>query len=76
MGIISWQGQYSGRDNTGRLAYPWDILVVAVFSLAIYYWAILWGSQTTEEIEQRIEEQAADVCPGQEMLDLVEPAVA
>ncbi len=57
MGIISWQGAY-GPDNTGRLAYPYDILVVALFSLAIYYWAVLWGSQTTEEMEQRIEEQA------------------
>lgn len=57
MGIISWQGAY-GPDNTGRLAYPWDILVVALFSLAIYYWAVLYGTQTTEEIEARIEEQA------------------
>jgi hypothetical protein len=32
--------------------------VVALFSLAIYYWAVLYGSQTTEEMEQRIEEQA------------------
>ncbi len=58
MGIISWQGAY-GPDNTGRLKFPWDILVVAVFSVAIYYWAVLWGSQTTEEIEERIAEQAA-----------------
>jgi len=57
MGIISWQGAY-GPDNTGRLAYPYDILVVALFSLAIYYWAVLWGAQTTEEMEERIEEQA------------------
>ena len=57
MGIISWQGSY-GPQNTGRLAYPWDILVVALFSLAIYYWAVLWGAQTTEEMEERIEEQA------------------
>src|ERR1700743_577985 len=54
MGIISWQGSY-GPQNTGRLAYPWDILVVALFSLAIYYWAVLWGAQTTEEMEERIE---------------------
>ena len=58
MGIISWQGAY-GPDNTGRLLYPWDILVVTLFSLAIYYWAIYEGSQTTEEIEERIAEQAA-----------------
>jgi amino acid transporter len=57
MGIISWQGAY-GPQNTGRLAYPWDILVVALFSLAIYYWAVLYGAQTTEEIEERIAEQA------------------
>ncbi|TVZ04085.1 APC family permease [Trebonia kvetii] len=58
MGIISWQGAY-GPDNTGRLLYPWDILVVALFSLAIYFWAVYEGSQTTEEIEERIAEQAA-----------------
>ena len=46
-------------DNTRRLLYPWDILVVTLFSLAIYYWAIYEGSQTTEEIEERIAEQAA-----------------
>ena len=60
MGIISWQGAY-GPDNTGRLAYPWDILVVTLFSLVIYYWAVLYGAQTTEEMEQRIEEQAVHV---------------
>ena len=67
MGIISWQGAY-GPDNTGRLAYPWDILVVALFSLAIYYWAVIAGSQTTEEIEMRIEEQAVRYAePGSEV---------
>jgi amino acid transporter len=39
MGIISWVGQY-GPDNTGRLPFWWDMLVVAAFSLAIYYWAV------------------------------------
>jgi amino acid transporter len=57
MGIISWQGAY-GPDNTGRLAYPWDILTVALFSLAIYYWAVYFGAQSTDEIEERIAEQA------------------
>jgi amino acid transporter len=58
IGLITWVGQY-GPQNTGRLAYPWDILVVALFSLGIYYWAVLWGAQTTEEMEERIAEQAA-----------------
>jgi amino acid transporter len=58
IGLITWVGQY-GPDNTGRLAYPYDILVVTLFSLAIYFWAVLWGAQTTEEMEERIAEQAA-----------------
>ena len=50
MGIISWQGQYSGASssdkhplpptNTFHIPFWWDILVVAAFSLAIYYWAM------------------------------------
>jgi amino acid transporter len=40
MGVISWVGQF-GPDNTGRLPFWWDMLVVAVFSVAIYYWAML-----------------------------------
>jgi amino acid transporter len=39
MGIISWQGQY-GPDNTFRIPFGWDFVVVAVFSLAVYYWAV------------------------------------
>jgi len=38
MGIISWQGQY-GPDNTNRIPFGWDFLVVAVFALAIFLWA-------------------------------------
>jgi amino acid transporter len=48
LGIISWQGQYSGtsdkhplpRTNTFHIGFWWDILVVAAFSLAIYFWAM------------------------------------
>ena len=47
MGIISWQGQYSGTSekhplpptNTFNIPFWWDMLVVAGFSLIIYYWA-------------------------------------
>jgi amino acid transporter len=65
MGIISWQGQF-GPENTYRIPFWWDIGIVAVFSLVIYYWAIYQGSQTTEEIEARIAEQAAPVEEAQE----------
>ena len=47
MGIISWQGQYplNGAGgappiNTFHIPFWWDFLVVAGFSLIIYYWAL------------------------------------
>jgi amino acid transporter len=39
MGIISWQGQY-GPGNTYRIPFWWDMLIVAVFSIVIFYWAM------------------------------------
>jgi amino acid transporter len=39
MGIISWQGQF-GPNNTNRIPFWWDMLIVAVFCLVIYYWAM------------------------------------
>ena len=39
LGIISWQGTF-GTGAAGHLGLWWDILVIAVFSLVIYYWAI------------------------------------
>jgi amino acid transporter len=63
MGIISWQGQFSGGAvkgplNTGHLHFGIDMLVVAIFSLVIYYWA-----QATklpkEEMLLLVEKQAA-----------------
>ena len=62
MGIISWQGQYSGAaakppplppTNTFNIPFWWDMVVVAGFSLIIYFWA------------QRVR------LPRAEMLDLV-----
>jgi amino acid transporter len=50
MGIISWQGQYSGAassdkhpqppTNTLNIPFWWDILAVAGFSVIIYFWAM------------------------------------
>ena len=48
MGIISWQGQYSGTSdkhplpptNTFHIGFWWDILIVVAFSVAIYFWAM------------------------------------
>jgi amino acid transporter len=48
MGIISWLGQYSGQSsktplnptNSNLIPLWWDLVVIALFSLVIYYWAI------------------------------------
>jgi amino acid transporter len=48
LGVISWQGQYAGTSdkhplpptNTGNLGFWWDMLVVAIFSVVIYMWAM------------------------------------
>jgi amino acid transporter len=48
LGIISWQGQYSGQSsktprpptNTLNIPFWWDMLVVAGFSLIIWFWAM------------------------------------
>jgi hypothetical protein len=50
LGIISWQGQYFNTVstdkhplpplNTGNIPFWWDMLVVAAFSLIIWFWAM------------------------------------
>ena len=52
MGIISWQGQFSGGAvkspvNTGHIPFWWDMVIVAAFSLVIYYWA-RWPPEAVE----------------------------
>jgi amino acid transporter len=71
MGILSWVGDY-GPQNTGRLVYPWDILVVALFSLGIYFWAVTLGSLSTEEMEERIALQSGQ----SESFEAEQPEVA
>jgi len=61
-GIISWQGQYDGGAvaapvNTGNIPFWWDMLIVAVFSLIIYYWAMA-TKLPREEMLNLIERQA------------------
>ena len=51
MGVISWQGGFGGQ---GHLGLWWDILVIAVFSLGIYYWARA-TALPTEKIQQNID---------------------
>jgi amino acid transporter len=63
MGIISWQGQFSGGAvkaplPTGNLHFGIDMLVVAIFSLVIFYWA-QWARLPREEMLLLVEKQAA-----------------
>ncbi|MGW1300191.1 APC family permease [Streptomyces sp. NPDC002514] len=59
MGLISWQGGFGGQ---GHIGLWWDILVIAAFSLAIYYWAKGTASRP-EEIERSIEEVTITEAP-------------
>jgi amino acid transporter len=62
LGIISWQGQYDGGAeapplNTGNIPFWWDMLIVAVFALVIYYWAMV-TRLPTEEMLYLVERQS------------------
>ncbi|MDH6448362.1 MULTISPECIES: APC family permease [unclassified Streptomyces] len=59
MGLISWQGGFGG---SGRIALWWDILLIAAFSLAIYYWARATASSAAE-IERSIDEVVVTDAP-------------
>src|SRR5499425_627032 len=64
LGIISWQGQYSGGAvaapvNTGRIGFWWDMLIVAAFCLVIYYWAMA-TRLPREEMLNLINRQSAE----------------
>jgi amino acid transporter len=69
MGIISWQGQYSGGAelaplNTNNIPFGLDFAVVAVFSLVIYYWAMATRLPKEEMmllVDQQAEHGASDM---------------
>jgi hypothetical protein len=63
MGIISWQGQYSGGAvaapvNTNNIPFWWDMVIVAAFSVIIYYWAMA-TKVSREEMLALVERQGA-----------------
>jgi amino acid transporter len=64
LGIISWLGQFGGGAslppvNTKTIPFWWDIVVVAVFSLAIYYWA-MYSKLPQAEMLELVNKQAGE----------------
>jgi len=64
LGIISWLGQYDGGAvaaplNTKTIPFWWDIVIVAAFSLAIYYWA-MWTKLPREEMLNLVNRQSGE----------------
>ncbi len=73
MGIISWQGRYCSNgparavgascSATNRIPFWWDIAIVAVFALIIYFWA-----QATrlprQEMQDLVARQSGEHEPG------------
>ncbi|HEX4062005.1 MAG TPA: APC family permease [Streptosporangiaceae bacterium] len=56
MGIVSWQGQF-GPNNTNRIPAGIDLLIIAAFSLVIYYWAY-YSRLSREEMLKIVNEQS------------------
>ncbi len=67
MGIISWQGQFSGGAvsapvNTNNIPFWWDMVIVAAFSLVIYFWA-MFTRLPREEMLNLVERQSGEEPP-------------
>jgi amino acid transporter len=73
MGVISWLGQYAGAasadkhpqppTNTGTIPFWWDMLIVAGFSLVIYFWAM--ATRLPKDEMQRLVTMQAGVEPAE-----------
>jgi amino acid transporter len=75
MGIISWLGQYPDSSvvspgappiNTSTIPFGWDMLIVAAFSLVIFYWA-QWAKLPKQEVDKLValqSERMGDVPTG------------
>ncbi|HXS62146.1 MAG TPA: APC family permease [Streptosporangiaceae bacterium] len=68
LGIISWQGQYTSSTTTVfdltlnptlRIGQWWDLGLIAIFSLAIYYWAVYSGL-SREKVQEAVETVEAE----------------
>ena len=57
MGVIGFLGRYGGHDV---LPDWWDLAVVIVFSLAIYYWSVSLGMEP-ERVKAAVEREKRQI---------------
>ncbi|MBB6626652.1 APC family permease [Nocardioides sp. KIGAM211] len=55
MGVIIYVSDFGPKGDDALIGFGWDMFVVAVWSLVIYYWAMAVGL-STEKIEEMIGE--------------------
>ena len=55
MGVIVYLSDFGPKGDAALIGFGWDALVVAVWSLVIYYWAMA-VALSTEQIEEMIGE--------------------
>jgi len=60
--IVSWQGRYDAASVFGvnlvatqRLPNWWDLVVLAAFSLAIYYWAV-FSTMSHDKVQRAVQD--------------------
>jgi amino acid transporter len=74
LAIISWQGRYTSTPSTVfgitllptlRIPNWWDLAIIAVFSLAIFYWAVA-VSMSREKVHEAVEDVEREASVGLE----------
>ena len=75
LALISWQGQYTSSPSTvfGLTLTPtlnlptwWDLLVIAVWALVIYYWAVA-VTMSTDKVQAAVRDVEGEAAAAQEL---------
>jgi amino acid transporter len=75
LAIISWQGQYTSSPSTvfGLTLNPtlnlptlWDLLVLAVWALVVYYWAVA-VTMSTDKVQAAVQDVENEAASAEEL---------
>ena len=75
LAIISWQGQYTSSPSTvfGLTLNPtlnlptwWDLLVLAVWALVVYYWAVA-VTMSTDKVQAAVHDVEGEAAAAEEL---------